>query len=104
MPKRLKPKLHSKRSHRNEKPIHRNQRKPVCSDRGPAQSKINQSTVKKEAPDPSPPALQCPAYPRTLPLSETTSKLLDPGVTQVTRLLPVADRQSPELSPSKLRT
>ena len=37
----LEPVLRNKRSHRNEKPVHRNERKPVRSNEDPAQPKIN---------------------------------------------------------------
>ena len=57
MPARLEPVLHNKRSHRYEKPVHRNEEEPPLSatreeharsNKGPTQPKINKLKKKKE--------------------------------------------------------
>ena len=40
--------LHNKRSHRSEKPVYHNWRKPVCSNEDLTQPKINKSFLKKK--------------------------------------------------------
>ena len=47
-PARLEHVLCNKRSHRNEKPVHRNKRKPVHGNEDPTQPKINKIIIKKE--------------------------------------------------------
>ena len=46
-PNTLEPMLPSKRSHCNEKPTHRNSRKPMCSNEDSEQSKINHKKILK---------------------------------------------------------